>query len=189
MQVRTISFRTRTTFADNTLTLGNASQVSDGAAAVILTRRSVAKRLGLPIVGKWVAATVVGVPPRIMGVGPAYAIPKILERTGLSKEDVDFYEINEAFASQAVYSIEKIGLPFEKVNLNGGAIALGHPLGCSACFHPPLRNSETEFLISAGARQIATGLNIAKQTNTKLFVTSMCIGSGMGMAAVFVSEQ
>jgi acetyl-CoA acyltransferase 1 len=150
---------------------GNASQVSDGAAAVILTRRSVAKRLGLPIVGKWVAATVVGVPPRIMGVGPAYAIPKILERTGLSKEDVDFYEINEAFASQAVYSIEKIGLPFEKVNLNGGAIALGHPLGCT------------------GARQIATGLNIAKQTNTKLFVTSMCIGSGMGMAAVFVSEQ
>ena len=110
---------------------GNASQVSDGAAAVLLARRSVAKRLGLPIVGKYVTSAVVGVPPRIMGVGPAYAIPKVLEKTGLSKEDIDFFEINEAFASQAIYSIEKIGIPFEKVNLNGGAIAIGHPLGCS----------------------------------------------------------
>jgi len=99
----------------------------------VLARRSVAKRLGLPIVGKFVAATAVGVPARIMGVGPAYAIPKILEKVGLSKDEVDFYEINEAFASQAVYSIEKIGLPYEKVNLNGGAIAIGHPLGCSQC--------------------------------------------------------
>ena len=72
-----------------------------------------------------------------MGVGPAYAIPKVLEKTGLSKEDVDFYEINEAFASQAVYSVQKIGLPFEKVNLNGGAIAIGHPLGCSTSFLLP----------------------------------------------------
>ncbi|KAI0311474.1 thiolase [Amylostereum chailletii] len=150
---------------------GNASQVSDGAAAVLLTRRSVAKRLGLPIVGKFVAAAVAGVPPRIMGVGPAFAIPKLLEKTGVSKEEVDFYEINEAFASQAVYSIEKLGLPYEKVNLNGGGISIGHPLGCT------------------GARQIATGLNIAKQTGGNVFVTSMCIGSGMGMAAMFVSEQ
>jgi len=82
-----------------------------------------------------------------------------------------FFEINEAFASQAVYCIEKLGLPYEKVNLNGGAIAIGHPLGMT------------------GARQIATGLNIAKQTNKRIFVTSMCIGSGMGMAAVFVSEH
>ncbi|KAG1901832.1 Thiolase, N-terminal domain-containing protein [Suillus fuscotomentosus] len=150
---------------------GSASQVSDGAAAVVLARRSVAKRLGLPIVGKYVTSTVVGVPPRIMGVGPAYAIPKVLEKTGLSKDDVDFYEINEAFASQAVYSIQKVGLPFDKVNINGGAIAIGHPLGCT------------------GARQIATGLNIAKQRNERVFVTSMCIGSGMGMAAVLVSEH
>ncbi|KAG1793268.1 acetyl-CoA acetyl transferase [Suillus plorans] len=150
---------------------GSASQVSDGAAAVVLARRSVAKRLGLPIVGKYVTSTVVGVPPRIMGVGPAYAIPKVLEKTGLSKDDVDFYEINEAFASQAVYSIQKVGLPFDKVNVNGGAIAIGHPLGCT------------------GARQIATGLNIAKQRNERVFVTSMCIGSGMGMAAVLVSEH
>ncbi|CAL1715704.1 unnamed protein product [Somion occarium] len=156
---------------DGTTHAGNASQVSDGAAAVVLTRRSVAKRLGLPIVGKFVTAAVVGVPPRIMGVGPAYAIPKVLEKTGLSKDEVDFYEINEAFASQSVYSIQTIGIPFEKVNVNGGAIAIGHPLGCT------------------GARQVATGLNIAKQTGGKIFCTSMCIGSGMGMAAIFVSEQ
>ena len=115
----------------NTFSAGNASQVSDGAAAVILARRSVAKKLGLPIVGKFVAAAAVGVPPRIMGVGPAYAIPKVLEQTGLTKDEVDFYEINEAFASQAVFSVQSIGIPFEKVNVNGGAIAIGHPLGCS----------------------------------------------------------
>jgi acetyl-CoA acyltransferase 1 len=150
---------------------GNASQVSDGAAAVVLTRRSTAKRLGLPIVGKYITAATVGVPPRIMGVGPAYAIPRALQIAGISDADVDFYEINEAFASQAVFSIQHLKIPFEKVNINGGAIAIGHPLGCT------------------GARQVATGMNIAKQTGGKVFVTSMCIGSGMGMAAVFVSEQ
>lgn len=150
---------------------GNASQVSDGAAAILLARRSVAKRLGLPIVGKYIASSVVGVPPRIMGVGPGYAIPRVLEKTGLTLDDIDFFEINEAFASQALWSVRKLGIPDNKVNVHGGAIALGHPLGCT------------------GARQIATGLNIAKQYNARVFVTSMCIGSGMGMAAVFVSEQ
>ncbi|EMD38731.1 hypothetical protein CERSUDRAFT_81537 [Gelatoporia subvermispora B] len=156
---------------DGTTHAGNASQVSDGAAAVVLARRSVAKRLGLPIVGKFVAAQVAGVPPRVMGIGPAFAIPRVLEKTGLSINDVDFYEINEAFASQAVYSAKKLGIPEDKLNLNGGAIAIGHPLGCT------------------GARQVATGMNIAKQTGAKVFCTSMCIGSGMGMAAIFVSEQ
>ncbi|KAL0571168.1 3-ketoacyl-CoA thiolase with broad chain length specificity [Marasmius crinis-equi] len=162
---------------DGSTHAGNASQVSDGAAAVLLARRSVAKKLGLPVVGKFVAAQVVGVPPKIMGVGPAYAIPKVLEKTGLQLSDIDFFEINEAFASQALFSVEKLGLPWEddsekaKVNRWGGAIALGHPLGCT------------------GARQIATGLNIAKTYGEKVFVTSMCIGSGMGMAGVFVSEQ
>ena len=145
--------------------------MSDGAAAVLLARRSVAKRLGLPIIGKFVTAASIGVPPRIMGVGPAYAIPRVLELAGISQADVDFYEINEAFASQAVFSIQHLNIPFEKVNPNGGAIAIGHPLGCT------------------GARQVATGLNICKQTGSKLFVTSMCIGSGMGMAGVFVSEH
>ena len=114
--------------------IGNASQVSDGAAAVILARRSVAQRLGLPIVGKFVGAAAIGVPPRIMGVGPLYAIPKVLAKAGLSKEDVDFFEINEAFASQALYCIRELGIDINKVNVWGGAIALGHPLGCSTFF-------------------------------------------------------
>ncbi|KZS87969.1 thiolase, partial [Sistotremastrum niveocremeum HHB9708] len=150
---------------------GNASQVSDGAAAVILARRSVAKRLGLPILGKFVTAVSVGVPPRIMGIGPAVAIPKALQKAGITTEDVDLFEINEAFASQAVYSIQHLGIPFEKVNPHGGAIAIGHPLGAT------------------GARQVATALNRTKTTGERLFVTSMCIGSGMGMAGVFVNEQ
>jgi len=156
---------------DGSTHAGNASQVSDGAAAVILTRRSHAKKLGLPILGKFVTAVAVGVAPRIMGVGPAYAIPKALSKAGITIHDVDFFEINEAFASQAVYSIQTLKIPFEKVNVNGGAIAIGHPLGAT------------------GARQIATGLAIAKDTGRKVFVTSMCVGSGMGMASVIVSEQ
>lgn len=104
---------------------GNASQVSDGAAAVLLTRRSKAQELGLPILGKFCMTTVVGVEPNLMGIGPAFAIPKVLQRAGISKDDVDLYELNEAFASQAVMSIEHIGLDTKKVNPNGGAIALG----------------------------------------------------------------
>lgn len=97
-----------------------------------------AKRLGLPIVGKYIAASVVGVPPRVMGIGPAFAIPKVLEKTGLSLNDIDFFEINEAFASQAVYSVKKLGISFDKVNVHGGAIAIGHPLGCSKFSSPCL---------------------------------------------------
>ncbi|KAH0582217.1 hypothetical protein H2248_011863 [Termitomyces sp. 'cryptogamus'] len=122
---------------DGTTHAGNASQVSDGAAAVLLARRDVAERLGLPVRGKFVFAATVGVPPKIMGVGPAYAIPKVLQKTGLSLTDIDFFEINEAFASQAVYCVEKLGIPYDKVNIHGGAIAIGHPLGCSECFFWP----------------------------------------------------
>ncbi|WFD28050.1 acetyl-CoA C-acyltransferase [Malassezia nana] len=157
--------------ADGCTHAGNASQVSDGAAAVLLARRSVAKKLGLPIVAKFCGAVTVGVPPNIMGVGPAYAIPKLLEKAKISKEDVDIYEINEAFASQALFSIEHIGLPLAKVNPVGGAIALGHPLGAT------------------GSRQIATALSEAKRSGAKLIVTSMCIGTGMGMASLIVNEQ
>ncbi|KIO21034.1 hypothetical protein M407DRAFT_131995 [Tulasnella calospora MUT 4182] len=156
---------------DGSTHAGNASQVSDGAAAVLLTRRSVAKRMGLPVLGKFVTAVAVGVPPKIMGVGPVYAIPKALAKAGITLNDVDFYEINEAFASQAVYSIQTLKIPFERVNLYGGGISIGHPLGAT------------------GARQIATGLTVAKDTGAKVFVTSMCVGSGMGMASVIVSEQ
>ncbi|KAF8989645.1 thiolase-like protein [Cyathus striatus] len=110
---------------------GNASQVSDGAAAVILTTRALAKKISLPILGKFVTSSVAGVSPRVMGAGAAFAIPKVLDLVGLMASDVGFYEINEAFASQAVYSIQKLGIKEEKVNLNGGAIAIGHPLGCT----------------------------------------------------------
>ncbi|CAO1631415.1 unnamed protein product [Parajaminaea phylloscopi] len=156
---------------DGFTTAGNASQVSDGAGAVLLARRSVAKKHGLPIIGKWVTGAVVGVPPNIMGIGPAVAIPRVLSLTGLNKDDVDLYEINEAFASQAVYSIEAVGLDFAKVNPNGGAIAFGHPLGAT------------------GSRQIATALAIAKRTGAKIISTSMCVGGGSGYASIIVSEQ
>jgi acetyl-CoA acyltransferase 1 len=156
---------------DGSTHAGRASQVSEGAAALLLARRSVAKKLVLPLVGKFVNSVVAGVPPCIMGVGPAFATPEVLNLVGLTKDEVDFYEINEAFASQAVFSIQHLKIPFEKVNINGGTIAIGHPLGCT------------------GARQISTGLNVARQTGGRVFVNSMCIGSGMGMAAVFVSEH
>jgi len=153
-----------------TTTAGNSSQVSAGAAAVLLMRRSVAKRLGIPVIGVFRAFCAVGVPPEIMGIGPAVAIPQVLKQSGLKVEDIDTFEVNEAFASQAVYSVKKVGIPFSKVNPNGGAIALGHPLGCT------------------GARQIATLLNELKRNGGKLGVVSMCIGTGMGAAAVIESE-
>jgi len=157
--------------ASGTTTAGTSSQVSDGAAAVLLARRSVANKLRLPIVGKFLGAVAVGVPPDIMGVGPAFAIPAVLKKTGLSLSDIDVFEINEAFASQAVYCTKVLGIDFNKVNPQGGAIAIGHPLGAT------------------GARQIVTGLARTKKTGEKLIVTSMCIGSGMGMASVIVNEQ
>lgn len=115
--------------ADGSTTAGNASQISDGAAAVLLMKRKIAQSLGLPILGKYVTSCTVGVPPRVMGIGPAYAIPVAVERAGLKLEDVDIYEINEAFASQALYTVKVLGIPKEKVNPKGGAIAIGHPLG------------------------------------------------------------
>lgn len=149
-------------------TAGNASQVSDGAAAVLLARRAKAEQMRLPILGILKSYAVVGVPPDVMGIGPAFAIPAALEKAGLSVHDVDVYEINEAFASQAVYCVEKLGIPAEKVNPNGGAVALGHPLGCT------------------GARQVVTLLNELKRRGKRAYgVVSMCIGTGMGAAAVF----
>jgi acetyl-CoA acyltransferase 1 len=114
---------------DGTTTAGNSSQVTDGAAAVVLARRSVAEKLGLPILAKFVQYAVKGCPPEIMGIGPAVAIPDLLQKTGLKVSDIDIWEINEAFASQATYSIEKLGISKDKLNPKGGAIALGHPLG------------------------------------------------------------
>jgi len=156
--------------ANGTTTAGTSSQVSDGAAAVLLMRRSRAEELKAPIIGSMKGFSVVGCEPAIMGVGPAEAIPAVLKQTGLNVKDIDVFELNEAFASQAVYCSQKLGLNPEKVNPNGGAIALGHPLGCT------------------GARQVATLLSELHRTKKKLGVVSMCIGTGMGAAAVFEAE-
>ncbi|CAI5711010.1 unnamed protein product [Hyaloperonospora brassicae] len=152
-------------------TAGNSSQVSDGAAAVLLVRRTVAKTMGLPILGRFVSYAVVGVPPALMGIGPAFAIPEALQKAGLTQDEIDVFEINEAFASQASYCIEKLGIPMDRVNPKGGAIALGHPLGCT------------------GARQVSTLLYQLKRKNQRYGVISMCIGTGMGAAAVFEREM
>ncbi|KAG8890916.1 hypothetical protein FRB98_002936 [Tulasnella sp. 332] len=145
---------------------GNASQITDGAGAVLLMRRSKAEELGLKVLGKWVTTAVVGLQPRIMGIGPSIAIPRVLEMAGITINDVDLFEVNEAFASMMVYCIKTLGLDKDKVNVNGGAIAL-----------------------ATGARQIATGLAELRRRKQKVLVTSMCIGTGMGAAAVFVNED
>ncbi|KAJ8652630.1 hypothetical protein O0I10_011708 [Lichtheimia ornata] len=155
---------------DGSTTAGSASQISDGAAAVLLMKRKTALALGMPILGKYVTSAVVGVPPRIMGVGPAYAIPVAIERAGITQDDVDIFEINEAFASQALYTVRVLGIPFEKVNPKGGAIAIGHPLGCT------------------GARQVCTLFPELKRTNKRIGITTMCMGTGMGMACVWERE-
>lgn len=155
---------------DGSIHAGNASQISDGAAAVLLMKRSTAERLGQKILGKYVAASVVGVAPLLMGVGPWKAIPLALEKAGITKDDVDIYEINEAFASQCLWCANELEIPQEKINPKGGAIAFGHPLGCT------------------GARQVSTLLYELNRTNKQIGVTSMCVGTGMGMAAVWVAE-
>jgi len=153
-----------------TTTGGNASQVTDGAAALLLMKRSTALQLGQPILAKYVSSTVAGLAPRIMGIGPTIAIPKLLSQLGISLDDVDVVEINEAFASMGVYCRDKLALDPAKLNPRGGAIALGHPLGAT------------------GARQVVTGLAELRRTKKQILLTSMCIGTGMGMAGLFVNE-
>ena len=150
---------------------GNSSQVTDGAAAVLLMKRSRAIELKQPILAKFVGATVAGLAPRIMGIGPSIAIPKLLGKLKITLDDVDIVEINEAFASMAVYCLNTLKIDHAKLNIRGGAIALGHPLGCT------------------GARQIATGLSECRRQKKKILLTSMCIGTGQGMAGLFVNEQ
>lgn len=152
------------------VTAGNSSQVTDGAAAVLLTRRDVAKKLGLKVQGRILGFAVAGCPPEIMGIGPAVAIPPALKKAGLTVNQVDVFEINEAFASQAAYCVRELKVPMERLNPRGGAIALGHPLGCT------------------GARQVVTLFNELERTNKKYGVISMCIGTGMGAAGVFERE-
>ncbi|GLU08736.1 hypothetical protein SLE2022_256300 [Rubroshorea leprosula] len=154
---------------DGSTTAGNSSQVSDGAGAVLLMKRSVAMQKGLPILGVFRTFSAVGVDPAIMGVGPAVAIPAAVKAAGLELDDIDLFEINEAFASQFVYCRKKLDLDPEKINVNGGAIAIGHPLGAT------------------GARCVGTLLHEMKRRgkDCRFGVVSMCIGTGMGAAAVF----
>ncbi|KAK2461888.1 hypothetical protein APHAL10511_006351 [Amanita phalloides] len=151
-------------------TAGNASGVGDGAAMCILTTRELAEKEGMEIIGKWIGAVVVGVEPKYMGISPIYAIPKILEQHGLTKDDIDIFEINEAFASQFAYCCEQLQIPMDKINPNGGAIAISHPLGMT------------------GVRQVVTGLAELRRRNGSLLCTSMCVGSGMGAASIIVNE-
>ena len=151
-------------------TAGNSSQVTDGAAAVLMCRRDIAVKLGCKIYGRILSFAVAGVPPSVMGIGPAFAIPAAMKKSGLEINDVDVFEINEAFASQASYCVKKLGVPMEKLNPRGGAIALGHPLGMT------------------GARMIVTLFSELERTNKKRGVVSMCIGTGMGACGVFERE-
>jgi len=153
--------------ANGTVTAGNSSQRSDGAAALVLMSDTMAAKQGLKPLGRFAGYAVSGVPPEIMGIGPAYAIPKLLERTGRKLEDIDVIELNEAFAAQALAVAREYPLPMDRVNPNGGAVALGHPLGCT------------------GARQTVTLLNELKRRGGGRGIVTMCVGGGMGAAGLF----
>lgn len=153
--------------ANGTVTAGNSSQMSDGAAAVLLMDRDKAEAEGLKPLVKFRSFAVGGVPPEIMGVGPVVAVPKALKLAGLSISDIGLFELNEAFATQSIQVIHELGLDEEKVNVNGGAIALGHPLGCT------------------GTKLTLSLIYEMKRRNVQFGVVTMCIGGGMGAAGVF----
>jgi acetyl-CoA acyltransferase len=160
----------RTVFsAVGSVTAANSSQTTDGAAATIIASKEKCEELGLTPIGRLVSYATVGCKSDEMGVGPRYAIPKVLEQAGMTIDDIDIYEINEAFASQAIYCIRELDLEkyMDKINIHGGAIALGHPLGCT------------------GAKLTATCLANLKEVKGRYGVVSMCIGGGMGAAAIF----
>ena len=153
--------------ANGSVTAGNSSQTSDGAAAALVMSDKKAKDLGLKPMARFVSFAVGGVPPEIMGIGPVVAIPKALALAGLKREDIGVIELNEAFAAQALAVIREAGLDLERVNPNGGAIALGHPLGCT------------------GAKLTATILREMKRRDLKYGMVTMCIGGGQGAAGIF----
>jgi acetyl-CoA acyltransferase len=153
--------------AKGSVTAGNSSQMSDGAGAVVLMSEAAMKRFNLSPLGRFIGFSVAGVPPEIMGAGPIQAIPKVLKQTGIKQEDLDWIELNEAFAAQSLAVIRDLGLDRSKVNPLGGAIALGHPLGAT------------------GSIRVATLLHGLRRHNQKYGMVTMCIGSGMGAAGVF----
>jgi acetyl-CoA acyltransferase len=153
--------------AQGTVTAGNSSQTSDGAAVAILMEAGRARELGLPPLARLVAYAATGCLPEEMGIGPIHAIPKALRIAGLKLEDIDLFELNEAFAAQALAVIRTLGIDPEKVNVNGGAIALGHPLGCT------------------GAKLTATILREMERRKVRYGMVTMCVGGGMGAAGIF----
>jgi acetyl-CoA acyltransferase len=153
--------------AGGSVTAGNSSQMTDGAAACVIMSEQKVKKLGLKPIAKFKFYTTVGCQPDEMGIGPKLAIPKLMKLAGMDLKDIGLFEINEAFASQAFHCISELGIDMQKINIHGGAIALGHPLGCT------------------GAKLCATLLNNMQQRGVKYGVESMCIGGGMGAAALF----
>ncbi len=153
--------------ANGTVTAGNSSQTSDGAAALVLMSRERAEKMGVKPMALFRSFAVAGVPPEIMGIGPAYAVPKALKQAGLTLEQIGLIELNEAFASQALYVIRHLGLNLDILNVNGGAIAVGHPLGCT------------------GAKLTTGLLYEMRRRNVRYGLVTMCIGGGMGAAGVF----
>jgi len=153
--------------AKGTVTAGNSSQTSDGAAALVLMSRERAEKKGVKPMATFRSFAVAGVPPEIMGIGPAYAVPKALKKAGLTIKDIGLVELNEAFASQSLYVIKELGLNLDIVNVNGGAVAMGHPLGCT------------------GAKLTTTLLYEMKRRDVRYGLVTMCIGGGMGAAGVF----
>src|SRR5918995_328157 len=153
--------------AKGTITAGNSSQMSDGAAAVVVMSDERARALDLKPLARFVAYATAGCPPEEMGIGPVHAIPKVLKLVGLKLEDIDVIELNEAFAAQSLAVIRTLGLDPEKVNVNGGAIALGHPLGCT------------------GAKLTASILRELERRNGRYAMVTMCVGGGMGAAGIF----
>ncbi len=152
---------------NGTITGGNASQLSDGAAAVVVMERALAEQRGLKPLGAYRGMVVAGCEPDEMGIGPIFAIPKLLERHNLTMDDIGLWEINEAFAVQVLYCAEKLGIPEDRLNVNGGAISIGHPYGMS------------------GTRMVMHALIEGKRRGIKYVVISMCIGGGQGAAGLF----
>jgi len=153
--------------AGGSVTAGNSSPISDGAAAALVMKRETADQLGIKPLGVFRAFATVGVDPEIMGIGPLPAVQKLLAKAGLTVADIDVFEMNEAFASQAVYCQRELGIPDDKLNVNGGAIALGHPLGCT------------------GAKLTASALYELRRRGGRYAVVTMCIGGGQGAACLF----